>query len=466
MSVVTTSAGPQVFSSNSPLRILLPYQVDWLMDDARFKIGMAARQIGKSMMTAAEAVTDCYRQKTKWVILSAGERQALEWMEKAREWVEAYDLALEGYEEERDGGSEALLKKAEIILPNGSRVIAIPANPATARGYSCNVILDEFAIHENPDEIWRSVYPSVSNPLKGLFKLRVVSTPKGQGNKFYDLWSKDNNYSKHKIDIYTAVARGLPIDIEELRAGMDDPEGWAQEFECQFIDSTAILLTYELIAGCESPTATCVISPEYWSATREQIDLGIDFGRKKDLTVCWALADLNGYQITREVLELRKMATDAQLEVLRPRLARCRRCAFDYTGPGVGLGDLLVKEFGEYKPEEHKFGKIKLITFTNAIKQDVFPKLRVAFDQRKLGIPISRDVREDLHSVHRTATSNGMITYRAPHTEDGHADRATALALAVHIGAEGQGGVIRSVEGIRIGRPAISPPKNWLLRSA
>jgi hypothetical protein len=28
---------------------------------------------------------------------------------------------------------------------------------------SANLLLDEFAFHENPDAIWRSIYPSISN---------------------------------------------------------------------------------------------------------------------------------------------------------------------------------------------------------------------------------------------------------------------------------------------------------------
>jgi phage FluMu gp28-like protein len=46
-------------------------------------------------------------------------------------------------------------------------------------------------------------------------------------------------------------------------------------------------------------------------------------------------------------------------------------------------------------------------------------------------VPISRLVREDLHSVNRVTTASGGVTYRAPHSADGHADRCTALALAL-----------------------------------
>jgi phage FluMu gp28-like protein len=135
--------------------------------------------------------------------------------------------------------------------------------------------------------------------------------------------------------------------------------------------------------------------------------------------------------MTKEVLCLDRMSSTTQLDVLRPRIRLASRVCFDYTGPGVGLGDFLVEEFGEYDPEKHLFGKIELCTFTNQMKVDIFPKLRMEFDRKTLGIPVNRIIREDLHSVNRVTLAGGGVTYRAPHTEDGHADRCTALALAL-----------------------------------
>jgi phage FluMu gp28-like protein len=426
----------------TPLDILLPYQRDWTGDTARFKIGLWGRQTGKSFSTAAEAVADAYQRKTTWVTLSAGERQALEWMRKAQEWCEAFGLAISDYAEDR-AHAEALMNKAEITLPNGSRIIGIPANPDTARGYSANLTLDEFAFHEDPDAIWRAVYPSISNPLKGIFKIRVVSTPNGQGNKFHDLWIKEGVWSKHKVDIHTAIARGLPLNADELRAGLDDAEGWAQEYECQFLDSAAVLLPYELIALCESPEATMKASPEFWQQPGLRV-MGLDFGRKKDLTVA-ATADLVAdLRIAREVLELSRMSTPDQFTTLAPRIEKVSRVCVDYTGPGIGLGDLLVQRFGEWNPKAHQFGKIELCTFTNALKLELFPTLRVQFEKRNWRIPMDRVLREDLHSMHRVTTPQGGVSYKAPHTADGHADRCTAIALCERAAA---------TAGVSVGRP-------------
>jgi len=439
----------------SPLSTLLPYQKAWINDDARFKIGLMARQTGKSWTSALEAVRDCKERKTTWVCLSAGERQALEWMLKAREHVEAFKVAEAGYVEERDG-AEMLLKQAEFRFPNGSRLIAIPANPATARGYSANLLLDEFAFHENPDQIWRALYPSISNPLKGIYKVRVVSTPNGLGNKFSDLWTKADGWSKHHVDIYEAVKAGLPVDIEELKRGLNDPEGWAQEFECQFLDAAAVLLPYDLIAGCESAEATTTISPEWWqTASAKPLFIGWDFARKRDLSVPWIAEQVGDVLHTREVVEYRGMSTPDQISNMDHRLRAARRVSVDYTGPGIGLGDELVKRFGEYNPEKHQFGKIELVTFTQNEKLKLFPALRVAFENKRLRVPVSRDVREDLHSMQRVATTGGSVTYRAPHTADGHADRCTALALCLRASGTMGGGInAETLSQIRIGVPA------------
>jgi phage FluMu gp28-like protein len=434
----------------SPLSTLLPYQRAWIDDASRFKIGLMARQTGKSWTSALEAVRDCLEHKTTWVCLSSGERQALEWMRKAREHAEAFSVALDGYTEDRDS-AEALLKAAEIQWPNGSRILAIPANPSTARGYSANLLLDEFAFHESPDQIWRAIYPSISNPLKGTFKIRIVSTPNGLGNKFADLWHKGAQWAKHRVDIYDAVRLGLPLEIEELKAGLDDPEAWAQEYECQFLDAAAVLLPYELIARCESADCVTNASPEYWRSLRPRY-LGLDFGRKKDLSVCWTLEQIGDVAHTADVLEMRGVSTPEQIERLRPRILAARRISVDYTGPGIGLGDYLVKEFGEYKPDAHLFGKVELNTFSNPMKVDIFSKLRMAFEGGKVRVPVDRAIREDLHSMQRVTTQAGTVTYKAPHTEDGHADRCTALALAVRAFGTGAAGAITDPSGIRIGQ--------------
>jgi phage FluMu gp28-like protein len=356
--------------------------------------------------------------------------------------------------EDRGGLAEGLLRSADIQFVNGSRIIAIPANPATARGYSANINLDEFAYHEDPKAIWAALFPATSNQLAGTFldrframikgesvagiirklKVRVVSTFNGRNNKFFELWerAKQNGYSAHKVTIHDAIADGMPLDAEKLRAALDDPDAWAQEYECEPMDVSTVLLPYELIAACESNEASIVVSPEFFRSGRRLV-AGIDFGRRRDLTVCWVDELIGNLAICRAVITLEKMPTPEQVEILTPIIRACERVALDYTGPGIGFGDYLVQpERGllEYNPEAHQHGKIELVTFGNLLKNEICSKLRMSFERRDRQIPINRTIRESLHSVQRVVTANGNISYRAPHTEDGHADEFTALALS------------------------------------
>jgi len=125
------------------------------------------------------------------------------------------------------------------------------------------------------------------------------------------------------------------------------------------------------------------------------------------------------------------VSTPDQIDAMRHRIQAAHRVCLDRTGCGDGCADYLIKEFQEYKPDEHKFGKIELCNFSNDLKCSLFTKLRMAFDTLKLRVPVNREVREDLHSVSRATTPNGNVTYRAPRNADGHADRCTALALCL-----------------------------------
>lgn len=428
----------------SPREILLEYQRRWADDEARFKAGVWSRQTGKDFSSAEELIRDCLkRAKTSWLIAAPSERQSLETLAKCREWSEAYKLAIDSAFETRfSNHPEALLKSSEIIFSNGARIVAVPGRPDTVRGFSANVLATEFAFFEDDDATWRALLPSIINPLRGgEKKIRVISTPNGRQGRFYKIVDENllnpvagrkMTWSVHKVTLKDAVRMGLPVDEAALREAMDDPEGAAQELDCEFLDSSNVLLPYDIIALAESAEATEFGDPAFWETRGgNPVSLGIDFGRTNDPTICWALEGIGDIEWTREALELRGMSTPAQEQILDPRIKRANRVCFDYTGPGIGLGDYLVKKYGEWNPAKHLFGKIELCTFTVGFKREIFPKLRRAFEAPvKLRIPISTTVREDLHAM-RQIVRNGEYTYSAPHTAEGHSDRCTALALAI-----------------------------------
>jgi phage FluMu gp28-like protein len=437
----------------SPREILLPYQRTWSDDLARFKAGLWSRQTGKDFSSAEEIVRDSLqRAKNTWLIAAPSERQSLESLAKVKEWSEAYKLAIvDARIVNETNNPEALLKSSEIVYANGSRVVAVPGRPDTVRGFSANALLTEFAFFEDDDATWRAILPSITNPLRGgEKKIRVISTPNGKSGRFFKIIDENllNSvagrrmvWSCHKVTIHDAVRMGLPVDIEQIREGMDDAEGFAQEFECEFLDSSNVLLPYDIIALAESLDASEGCAPEFFAARGgNPVVCGIDFGRTNDPTICWTMERVGDVWIAREVLVLKGMSSPSQQTILSTRIRRAQRVCFDYTGPGIGLGDYLVKEHGEYDPDKHSFGKIELCTFTVGFKREIFPKLRRAFEAPvKLRIPVSKAIREDLHEM-RQIVKNGEYTYAAPRTAEGHSDRCTALALALRAAGEGGSG--------------------------
>lgn len=412
--------------------ILLPYQRRWVEDNSRFKIGMWSRQSGKSFGGTLETVLETVAERRLWVYLSVGERQAKELAEKAKTHLEAVRAAAEALEDYFLGSDGTRYTQLEYRLGNGSRHIFLPANPDTARGYTASVLLDEFAFHKDSRAIWTALFPSVTRHKH--LKVRVMSTPNGAGplNMFYRLWTgkaglkAGQAWSRHRIDIYDAVAQGLQVDPEELRAGLADEQAWAQEYELQFLDENTAYLPYDLLETCEHPEAELDARLADVDRSKNDLYLGMDIGRRRDLSVIWVLERVGDVLWTRKVVELHKVSFAVQREVLYGLLPFVRRACIDDTGIGMQLAEEAKARFPQVEP----------VTFTNAVKADLATTLRRRFEDRVLRIPLDQRVREDLHSVKREVTSAGNIRFNAD-ADDGHADRFWSLALATHAQASG-----------------------------
>src|SRR5437867_1457999 len=297
-----------------PALELLPYQQRWLGDSSPLKIVVKARQIGFSFAATLRAVFECLRPKTNWIFISNGERQSRLLMEKVQEHIQSCGIVARTSESSFFEGT--MTKQLEARFPNGSVIYGLPANPDTARGYTGNVTLDEFAFHQDATKVFSALYPTITRG----YQLEVVSTPNGQQGKFFEIakaagltssgeWKVvsdkqaltpnpsssgewrvvsgkqeltpnpsssgewrvvsgkqeltpnhlppiTSSWSGHRVDIYQAVAQGFQIDIEGLRAGCDDEETWLQEYCCEFLSDAQNYIPMELIMGCVSEQAT------------------------------------------------------------------------------------------------------------------------------------------------------------------------------------------------------------------
>ena len=105
-----------------------------------------------------------------------------------------------------------------------------------------------------------------------------------------------------------------------------------------------------------------------------------------------------------------------------------RGVCIDSTGIGAMLAEEAVRKVG---------GKVQPVQFTVASKGEMYGLMRRRFEERSIRVPVSRELREDLHAVQRVVSTGGNVTYSAPRNADGHSDRAAALALCCMAGKSG-----------------------------
>jgi phage FluMu gp28-like protein len=446
---------------------VLPYQERWIKDDSQLKIAVWSRQSGKSFAAALRAVIKCLdkHKRTQYIILSKGERQSRMFMEKVKDFCQIFKTLdkLPEFEELR-GTEETTM---EVYFPhNGSRIIGLPANPDTARGYSGNIVLDEFAFHGDARRIYAACFPIITRG----YSIEVISTPNGTAGKFYEIAkqaglvggvesqklkveSKELStfnfqpstalWSGHRVDIYDAVAQGLPADIGLLRSGCDDEETWLQEYACQFLSDAQNYIPVELISTCVHEEATTEWAglgsrdsgPEM--SQERELYLGVDIGRRHDLTIAWLFEKVGEVLWSRALLCMKGMSFDVQEKeicrlieygqgpspqsrVLSPVV---RRVCIDQSGIGMMLAEHLVQRYG---------AMVEPVTFTAQLKERLAPQVKQSFEERTVRIPDNREVRADINSVKRFVTMAGNIRFDAEHTDRGHADRFWALAMVVN----------------------------------
>jgi len=420
----------------------LPYQQRWLDDNSKIKIWEKSRRIGATYVQSYEDVRDCINKTVPAVwFSSADESAAKEYIDYCEQWVKLFHSSAKRLGEVIID-SEKDIKALVIEFSNGRKIHALSSNPKGFRSKGGKVVLDEFAFHNSADELWKAARPCITWG----YPLRILSTHNGQNClyfKFLDRVQKGKlNWSHHKTPIQLAVSEGLvdriyqrkttPHEQEEwLKNEQDncfDEYTWLQEYCCIAVDEACAFLPYELISTCELDD---ILKP--LSAIEHDFYVGVDIGRKKDLTVIWVLEKLEQICYTRMVIELAKMPFYKQEEILSEILSHklFRRNCQDQTGIGMQMTENTQRKFGQYRVEG--------ITFTNRIKEELAYNLRTHFENKTVFIPKQHEIREDLHSVRRITTAASNIRFDAEHSENGHADRFWALALALHAADSGSG---------------------------
>jgi phage FluMu gp28-like protein len=427
--------------------LFLPFQEAWVVDHSRLKLMEKARQIGISWSTAYAAVertAQAGARHDQW-ISSRDDLQARLVIEDCKMFAKLLQLAAEDLGEQVID-PERKISAYVLHFANGRRIHSMSSNPDAQAGKRGGRILDEFALHPDPRKLWSIAYPGIT--WGG--NMEVISTHRGSANFFNGLVREIREHgnpkkiSLHRVTLQDALDQGflwklqqsLPAEHEVcgmdeaayfdfIKGGCADEESFQQEYMCVPADDASAFLEYDLIAACEYPAAEdwrLELAGDEHHAGRRFYG-GLDIGRKKDLTVLWVLEALGDVLYTRALVELKNMSKPDQEKVLWPIMARLERICLDYTGLGIGWGDDAKRKFGEYR--------VECVTFTPRVKEALAYPVRGKMEDRKLRIPYRPEVRADLRAVTKETSASGNIRFTAERSENGHADRFWALALAI-----------------------------------
>lgn len=351
------------------------------------------------------------------------------------------------------------------------RIKVLAANPRTARGFSGDLVLDEFAFHEDSQGIWEAAEPILSaNPE---FLCRIASTGNGKHNMFYRMSAgagpKDGTFCqstagftvsrvsrteawKQGVKIYDPNTR-QPITPDEARRKSLDKAAYDQNYETAYNDENMALLTHDLISAAERSLIT--IDDQAWTPAslgrmmraEGPLYVGNDIGRRRDLSVVCVIEKIGALRRVVAMLRMTGMrlpAQQAQIDLVcaMPKFAGYEG---DMTGLGLGLVEYLQEKFGPDLIRGVDFGTTEALTDllraegrkseTARVTEIMATNLVKVFEDRAIEIPVDQELRDDLRKPERITSPGGRVSIAAVRDEAGHADHFWALALAERAGA-------------------------------
>jgi hypothetical protein len=183
-----------------------------------------SRQWGKSTISSILALHQAYYvPKSLVLVISPTLRQSGELVRK----IQLY-LPLLGIRKKSDGVNTLSLE-----LPNKSRIIGLPGQDSTIRGFSGANLLIVDEASQVSDNLYRSCRPFLAASRNG--RIVMVSTPFGTRGFFWDEWERGQDWQRLSTPA-TECARISPEFLERERRSMG--EAWfKQEYLCEFLEN-------------------------------------------------------------------------------------------------------------------------------------------------------------------------------------------------------------------------------------
>ncbi len=200
-----------------------PWQTKVMRSPSKQMLLNCSRQAGKSTVSAIIGLHRAvYRPRSLVLLVSPSLRQSRELFGKVQDFLKAMDTQPQLDEDNR----------LSMSLDNGSRVVALPGDPATVRGFSAPSLIIEDEAAYVLDGLYRAMRPMLA--VSG-GRLILLSTPNGQQGHFFKAWDGKEDWERIEVPA-TECPRITPKVLATELAALG--KTWFdQEYKCQFVET-------------------------------------------------------------------------------------------------------------------------------------------------------------------------------------------------------------------------------------
>lgn len=412
------------------------------------------RQWGKTTFTAIRALHQAMAQpRQNILVISPTLRQSHLLTTRCREFARQLRLPFS-----TDGTNPCSL-----LLPNGSLILALPAHPDHARGFSAHLLIIDEASRVS-DEVFSAVTPLIAATQGHLW---LLSTPLGKQGFFYrEFIAKDT--PTHPWFRLTAPAAGprasgrIPAAFIAAERQRKTSQQFAEEYLCDFTTGERTVFSEDVIAQAFSPLVLPFYEADrharYPTAIPSHFTVGLDWGEIQDHSAL----TLTEYRTTptgtrdpatwqhlyrRELLvrliERFPLGTPFSKIIQRvarlaahPLIAHHGTLAYDASGLGQALRELIQMQRMPLHilPINITSGQHATVSphGRNVPKSELITRLQLLLEQKHLKIaahaPQAEFLRHELQVFERRLHPGGHSTYNAASSH--HDDLVLSLALA------------------------------------
>ena len=261
-----------IASDSAASRHFLPYQVAWILDEARMMLAEKSVRIGWTYCDAYRNVRKRILHPNRdYLFATKDQASAIEYLGICKKFIELFKLTANiltsGEETVRVKGADGIVEEVKfcyIKFKNGSRIIAFSASPMAMAVYGGDVGLDEFAKAQNDALLWETAQGRVTWG----YDIAVWSAHNGTDTLFYQ-FSREaaagaGGWNHYRVTMEDAVACGLVDKINEAtgktmtpeefiadckkRARL--PEVYEQSYNCNPSGSASAIVTWAMICQC------------------------------------------------------------------------------------------------------------------------------------------------------------------------------------------------------------------------